>query len=69
METIVGRNCYYRITYATGRGSIQCARVWNDQFLAKLSEEGANTKDEKDRFTVSAATEAEYRAEHWKKQA
>ena len=65
--TMVGRDCYYRVTDAKGRGSIRCTRVWSDTFLVNLSEEGAKAEKPEDRFTVKSATEEEYRAEHWKK--
>lgn len=61
---MVGRDLYYRVTHANGKSHVEHTRVWDaDRFLESQRAAGANAKKEEDRFTISPATEADYKAQ------
>ena len=63
-NTIVGRDIYYRVTDYQGRSRVHCARVWDaDRFLQAQRENGNGSFKPEDRFTISPATEADYKAQ------
>lgn len=58
----IGYDIYYGITNAKGETRIAHARVWDGQLFLE-AQRAAGTKAEKkeDRFTISTATEEDYR--------
>ncbi len=65
--TMVGRDLYYGTTNHQGKTTVHYARVWNGElFLASQRDAGQKAKDAADRFTVTPATEADYKKQ-WRK--
>ena len=63
-ESMVGRDLYFSVNHSTGESHVQHARVWDaERFLAAQREAGMKPKDPKDRYTITPATEAEYKAQ------
>lgn len=61
---IVARDLYFRVTGAEGKTHVEHARVWDaDRFMAAQRERGIKQDKPEDRYIVTIATEAEYKAQ------
>lgn len=64
MINMNGTTLYYRITSAGGKSRVACARVWDsERFLEAQRVAGARAEKPEDRFTVSPASAAEFKAQ------
>ncbi len=59
-----GHTIYYRITYENGKTRVASARVWDSElFLEAQRKDGDKADKLEDRFTVSPASAAEFKAQ------